>query len=509
MRKKEPRNFPAMAYAAHISALAVSLALVGCASVSQVTGNDDATGPSAQSETSATTSYFAGINRIVVSYNDESGNAGKIVYGATTRLVNTGASMLGWSYSNDGGAHWTYGGKVSPPTGWSVLWGDPAMTTSRTHYGVVFISNLAVPASKMPAGGISGALYGVNGQSPIGGACLARSTDGGVTFSNYQCIRNTSPTAFSDSSEGHFYDGGSMAALSSGAVFAAYVDVYTAQIDVWRSPSDGGAFALLPPPFPGLIVQSHPRIRTAPLDSALYVAAVVKVDGGFSRVYMNRYIDGRWGQPVAVSDSAVNYPTIDFGQSLLGAPLTVRTGPQFSFDVGAESENGVDGIRMLYTRFDAGTQRYFIDAVACNKDLSGCHAVPGWRAGPGAPGEVSIDRYNPNVAAWIGFIGLPPIWTGSYVYRYGKPASTVEVSRQTLGYVNGAPFTIPIDIYRNVPVCPDTRGYWGDYDDHLHVGFNNGEALFARFLTDSSKGCTVRGGFYATPQHVQSVVYPK
>jgi len=34
---------------------------------------------------------------------------------------------MGWSYSDDAGAHWTYGGKVAPPNGWAVLWGDPAL----------------------------------------------------------------------------------------------------------------------------------------------------------------------------------------------------------------------------------------------------------------------------------------------------------------------------------------------------------------------------------------------
>lgn len=485
------------------------LVVAGCAMKGSVTGGEGPTASAAQSETAATTSFASNKHRIVVGFNDETGSSGTIIYGPTSRKVLSGASLMGWAYSEDEGAHWTYAGRLSPPSGWSVLWGDPALTTSRTSYRVVLMSNLAVPAAKMPSGGIDGLLYNqVTGESPLGGACIARSTDGGISFVMHQCLGNKQVLAMPGSDKGHFYDGASMAALSSGPVFTAYVDIYTSQIDVWRALTDGGTFDMLPPPFPGLIVQSHPRLRTAPLDDTLYVAALIRVDPFTSKVFMNRFRNGRWDTPVPVSDAAVGYPAIDFGTNVLGSPLTIRTGPQFSFDVGAESEDGNDGIRLLYTRQDGETKRYFIDAVACRKDLTACHAVPGWRAGPGRANETPIDRFNPNVAAWIGFIGLPPSWQGSYIYRYGLPATKVNVARLSLGYVNGTAFTIPVDIIRDAPVCTDTRGYWADYDDHLHVGFSGTTARFTRFLTDSSKGCVTRAAFYATHQHVQSVTYP-
>ncbi len=213
---------------------------------------------------------------------------------------------------------------------------------------------------------------------------------------------------------------------------------------------------------------------------------------------------GQWGNPVGVSESVTLYPSIDFGTSVLGSPLTVRAGPQFSFDVGATSENEADGIRMLYTRLDG---HYYIDAVACKKDLSLCQAVPGWRIGAGSGEQTPIDRYNPNVAAWIGFIGLPPSWQGSYVYRYGKPATGVYLARLSLGYVNGSAFTIPVDPIKKTVVCSDTRGYWGDYDSHLHTGFKDTTPTFMRFLTSSVKGCTARSSFNGVHQHVQGARY--
>src|SRR5260370_24353050 len=147
---------------------------VGC-STRLVTGLDALTRGRGQSETAATTSFHAGVHRIVVSYNDETGNEGKIGYSPGDRTVGRGASLVGWSYSEDHGATWKYGGKLPPPPGWAVLWGDPAMTTSRANYGWLFISNLAFPDSKFPAAGVVGPVF-----SAVGGACILRSADRGV-----------------------------------------------------------------------------------------------------------------------------------------------------------------------------------------------------------------------------------------------------------------------------------------------------------------------------------------
>jgi len=153
-----------------VPALVVSTALTGCAQTGLVTGR----GPTAQggqSETEATTSYSRGVHRIVVTYNDETASQTTIQYTPTTRKVLRGASLMGWSYSEDHGATWTYGGKLSPPPGWAVLWGDPAITTSRTNYGLVFISNLAFPDAKFPSGGVDGC--GSGGRGPFGPLPLA------------------------------------------------------------------------------------------------------------------------------------------------------------------------------------------------------------------------------------------------------------------------------------------------------------------------------------------------
>ncbi len=490
------------------AAVSLALALNGCASIGVVTGQTGATLEAMQSETSATTSYAGGKHRVVVSFNDETGNGGAVVYGPTSRTINQGASLMGWSYSEDKGKTWTYGGKVAPPSGWSVLWGDPAMTTSGASYAVVFLSNLAIPDSKFPAGGIDGYVtYGAKG-AYIGGACIARSTDGGRTFANYQCLSNTEAVADDpDASKGHFYDGGSMASTPKGEVFAAYIDISSRVIRVWRAPSHNGQFELLGDPFPGLVAATHPRLR-ASQDGWLYAATKVVASGGYV-VYVNRWRNGQWGQAVQASELAVGYPVIDLGTTVQGSALKIRTGPQFSFDVGAASEGGKDAVRFLYTRRSA-SGRLYVEGSACAADLTGCHPVPGWKSGPSSPEATPLDVFNPSVAAWRGFIGLPPHWTSSFYQRFGSQVTTVGLSRMNLAYVNGSALGIPINLVKDITVCSDTRGYWGDYDDMLHVGFDDTTPVFVRFTsTDHGKGCHKRWTYVAGHQHVQSVREPK
>jgi hypothetical protein len=486
--------------------IASILFLSACDNSNKVTGKDTATSAGTQSETAATTSYVGGANnRVVVSYNDETGEQNHITYTATDRTVKTGASLMGWSYSDDGGTSWNYGGKVSPPSGWAVLWGDPSLTTSGASYGTVFLSNLAVPTPKMPAGGIHGYLYYGDGRSSyIGGACLAKSVDGGKTFSNYQCVSNKQTVAgVPDSPQGHFYDGGSVASPPSGEIFAAYVDVATGLIDVYRSPSAAGTFAQIATPFPNLYAVSHARLR-AGRDNSVYVAAQISTSDGY-HVYMNRWVNGAWGNPAQVSDTSQVYPGIDFGTTVQGSELTRRTGPQFGYDIGAASEGGNDAIRMLYTRID-GNGHLYIDAAACSADLSACGAVPGWKFQGGGPGGSAVDSYNPDVVAWPGFIGLPPTWQSSWEYHYGN-TNFINVSRATLGYVGSSAFIFPVDILQNMPVCSDTRGYWGDYDTMLLTGFQNSSSLWMRFSTDSSAGCSKRWEYTAETQHIQQSNY--
>ena len=483
--------------------------LGGCASSGvRVTGGTDAESLGVQSETAATTSFSAGVHRIIVAYNDETNSQATIQYTSSTRQVLHGASLMGWSYSNDDGTTWKYGGKLTPPAGWAVLWGDPGLTTSRRNYGMVFMSNLAFPEAKFPAGGHSGYVDA----SVAGGACLFRSLDGGVSFRFFQCLSDRSPVPGSTSaSKGHFYDGAALAAGPGGEIYASYVDLDTSQIVVYRSPDGAQPFAMIPPPFPGYYVGSHPRIQVGP-DGVLFAMAVGKQTSGPTPTFMlmaSRFVNGAWGN-VTLITQALTYPDVDLNSSLLGSKLNVRTGPQFSFDVGTQSDVVDDSVRFLVTQQN-GAGWLFVRGGVCNYILTSCGWYAGWTFGADTVrGQESqrIDVFNPDVVAFPGFFfGIAPRWQGSFFTRYGNSTSTLNLTRATLGYVNGMPFTIPVDIAQNQPLCPDQRGYMGDYDAHLVVRVDSNSVRFTRFMTDATSGCVQRWYFTSRHQHVRAFSY--
>ncbi len=86
-----------------------------------------------QSETATSVSNFNARSVITVAFNDDTPAGGKIQYTPTTRTVHADASLMGWSYSEDDGTSWNYGGNVKPSDDWPVLWGDPAIASSGSH----------------------------------------------------------------------------------------------------------------------------------------------------------------------------------------------------------------------------------------------------------------------------------------------------------------------------------------------------------------------------------------
>lgn len=497
-----------------VSVCAVAtLGLVGCASDGlKVTGQnpEQPTWNGNQSETAIAVGRVGPSEYIVVTYNDDTAS-NKIQYTPTTRKVLPGATLMGWSYSEDGGSNWKYGGRVTPNAEWPVLWGDPAITASGRDPRYVFMSNLAVPAKLMPADGISGSLV-----SGIGGACIARSTDGGRTFGLYQCVHKNF----------EFYDGGTMASSTRGDIYVAYISVDGDRYDVWHTASETGTFQMLPNPFPGCRMATHPRIRVGypPIslggpDPSLYIAGQIEScdkgvldvveTGAFGQIIINRYHNGAWGKPRVISyPSQVNPDIVLFDR-------TLRTGPQFTFDVGTAGEKGNDHIRMLYTRRDGASGRLFVEGTFCKDDLSApCGYAPEWGSTPGYY-SYQGDQFSPNIRAFPGFLTIPSAWMVTFASRDHDPAgNTVKIRRGVpMVLSGGARILISFNLTNPRLVCPDSqpgRGYWGDYDDLQFVGFAQGSvnAQFLRAFSDSSAGCIKRWAFTSEHLHVNAVRFP-
>jgi len=498
-----------------IVAWLAALCAAGCAGViTPVTGqNPEApTWKGAQSETATSMATFSAKSVITVAFNDDNASQAKIKYTPAARTVLSGASLMGWSYSEDGGATWKYGGDVTPPADWPVLWGDPAIASSGRDQRFVFMSNLAVPKGKLPASGsIDGSLVPY-----IGGACIARSADGGRTFASYQCVNNNF----------EFYDGGSMASSTLGGIYAAFIATDSFRYDIWFAKDENAQFVKLPDPFPSCRMAMHPRIRVgypaiglgAP-DPSLFVAGQIydckpgtlgkDMPGAYGQIIINRYHNGSWGAPRVISNPSAINPDV------ILSDRTLRTGPQFSFDIGAASQRdddqpGNDEIRMLYTRSDG--KRLWVEGSYCKFDLSEpCHPAPEWGSTPGYY-SYQGDQFTPNVRAFPGFLLIPPAWAATFVSRDHDPTgNTVKIRRGTPAVLpNGTRLLIAFNLINPLLVCPDNRGYWGDYDDLQFVGFlpNSTTAKFLRTFTNSSAGCMTRWEYTSEQVHVGSAAFP-
>jgi len=463
----------------------------------KVTGNPDAgtgvlTNPTygyQQSETAISTNTVSSSTVVTVAFNDETQSTvqlPKIVYTETTRTVYSGASLMGWAYSENKGSSWTYGGRLSPPSGWAVLWGDPSITNLPSDQSRVFMANLAVPNSMYPVGGIVGDLYPY-----LGGACIAKSVDSGRNFSIHQCVTN----------QNHFYDGSSMAAGPSG-IYAAFIDLDadpTSRIDVWRAPDQNSAFYRLADPFPPPWVPAgHPRLRFA--NGMLWAAA--QMSNG--QVMINRYIcvygACGWQAPVIASEAGELSPDVP-----LEGGQVLRTGPQFSFDVGTGTDD--QSVRIMVTRMDPTTGRLYVKGSICPPGLMpGCSAVEAWSSLAGGSGH----QFNPLIKAATKATG-ETVFVVSYNsvndgIAQGNNIQSVQV-RLTGTWPNGIFDYVVSGKIPAHPVCPDDRGYWGDYDDLQFLDRTAaGTPRFIRAYSDSTNGCQYQWEYTSKHLHVSSAI---
>lgn len=477
------------------------LLLAGCALKPHAVTGKEGDPAGQQSETAFTVNRAGNAAIITVTFNDGTEQP-EIQYTATTRKASKGASHLGWSHSSDFGQSWTYGGRVAPSNAWPILWGDPGIANSARDQRYVYIANLAVPKAKLdtaPGGVIDGPV-----NNYIGGACIARSTDTGQTFALYQCVQTTETDATGD-----FYDGGNMVSDANGRIYAAWVNVDTGAAHVWRAVGENGTFQKLANPFAdgAYVIASHPRLRVNADNGELFLMALNHT----GELLIARWNGSAWGATwktgmythgsVCVASTGGNCSTAD---------TVVRTGPQFSFDIGSFGKDN-DHLRMMFTRRSPLNGRLYIAGAGCTLSNLQCGYIAGWGTGEGDK-DKRRSSYNPLVRAHrsadMASQGEASLWMGSHT-TYNPDTGRVTFGMGGLGIVkdiNGDDLYLHLVIWQlgGRVLCGDLRGYWGDYDDLHALGPVPGRAgtVFARTYTDSQPACASRWQFTSAPVHV-------
>jgi hypothetical protein len=431
-----------------------------------------------QSETAATVQTFSSSSVITVAFNDDYTGGDNIIYTSTTRHIEHGASLMGWAYSTNQGQSWTRGHILTPPTGIAALWGDPAITSSRANQNYVFLSNLMIPDSKFPfsTGYIDGPV-----NAYIGGACIARSSDAGQSFSvsASDCVSNNNA----------FYDGGSMTSDNSGNVYAAWNNVNTNAIDVWVASSPTAPFRMIASPFPGISIATHPRMHYDVFTDSVFVMA----QDGNGNLWLNKLTNHAWASPVYVASGTAVYPSIGLSDRQL------RTGPQFAFDVGNTGPSTPSVVQFCVT-VPKGNGHFGIECGTVSNDLRTEWMPAGW-----STRSLAGDQFNPAVAMEPYVFGLPAVWKASWTSNENNAAgNTVQIMQTTL---TGSQFFTGVLAGAQTP-CPDARGNWTDYDD-MKVAYvdGNGNPWFIRFFADSSDGACTEWSYYSTPVHVSARVF--
>jgi hypothetical protein len=489
--------------------------------VSVVTGGDPVTLPDNQAETGINISVL-GANRVeTITYNDGTGDA-FVTYTATGRTIFPGSSLLGWSTRTRTPANaeppWVHA-KLLPPAGVSVLWGDPSITSNPGLPNVVLITSLMVPTSKFPTPSIVGSV--ADDCTPLGGACVARSTDGGATFAFVNCFGDTRavpgqvcPAPF-EQTKGHFLDGSSTAITKVGSTFVGYagfVDTDLTRESIWKMSDVTSALPFVQDTGrtgtmgntgdPGAeddtgLIDTHVRLRADGAD-------LWKMSRDGSQLKVN--IHGRNAPFKLVADDHQPLPFSVALLPLLGQPSGVRTGPQFAFDIGV-NEDGQKEMRFVYAANDPVTNTSYLQAGYCAIDLSVCQRPAVWKL----PAFSKPIEFQPSLK-----FGVTDSSTGRGVWRMTFMGVTSSgtvgvftadlVSKSTALTITG--ITTP-----QIP-CPDLRletkndgtvvsnGYWGDYDD---MAFDPISKSFVRPFTDSSLGCGLRQALNSSNVHVSTV----
>ncbi len=536
--------------------------------VSKVTGTTSETEGSSTAETVASVSVRpsdgARIETIQSNDNNIAAHPGFITNSGTDRTVASGASNIGWDTrirmpGSDGA--WMHNTAPVPNNAtypFNVVWGDPALASNPDMPLYVFFGALSIPTAKFSAfAGSDGLLHGsfanTDGQTPIGGACVYRSIDGGVTFNVSDCFMNTTPDGVSEDTLGHFYDGGAMAIvhLPNSSTFSAFytaIDVNNSVEATWTMPDVTGTathpFEMDPTIVgttgaqPGSVndIDTHVQLRASPTGDLWKMSASnmnagtepmpsenfpTLVDGvAFTPAELKINVRNRNADAFGVADDAVIQLSLNISSDLVGQPASMRSAQDFDFDVGL-NEQGREEMRFVYMAADANGSGflYYLQGGSCTYT-------------PGA----SPDLVCSHPAQWR--TPMTSVPTAMFpAIRYGlSPATNVPtwmVTFQSLSTTSPQTFSVfagnlmkdatatalafnPVQVGPTQGSCPDIRGgaitvdsdnpgYWGDYDA---MAYDSVTGNFIRPFTDSTQGCIARQPFNSNQVYISTVEVP-
>jgi hypothetical protein len=390
-----------------------------------------------------------------------------------TRTVQPGASqMVLWHRVGLTGAYTSQ--RITPPDG-GALWGDPGLGS----YGKwVYATSLRIPRGRFPeAAGTRLPIVMTGGESVepyLGGACIARSSDYGQTFSMTleDCPYD----------EGHFYDGGTVLSNYQGKIFAAFNDVDDSQIDVWRTSSATGAIYQTPDPFPGKAMASHPRMKVLGTSAPYLMAADM-----FGTLWLTRMVNSAWNTPIQVTTNVAVHQPITMGNM-----VEIRQANGFDFSLYTAPDGS--GVHVAYVVMRMVGGKAVLSLGGCTIGTGVCGEQPSFT-------DSTINSFGPTIAtAYYPNGPFAPSTPVTMISYHREHSLGVKVALYAYSSRTG---TAQAVTGWQTP-CPDLRGYWGDYDSMVPAADG-----FHRVFSDSTDSATcTRSAYTESPLGVSEMVIP-
>ncbi|MDP9002375.1 MAG: hypothetical protein M3O46_19965, partial [Myxococcota bacterium] len=425
------------------------------------------------------------------------------------RTVTYGTSQMGWAWADGTSGPFAAPQRLRPPSGWAVIWSDPGLGQVPGTPNV-FMTMDAIPDVKFPCnrrdrsgrctqrGVIAGPV------NPFaGGACVARSTDGGKTFG--VAAKDCLHTPNFD-----FYDGSEIVGSKGGTVLAAFADatsVALGGIHVWRARTPTGAFAQLPNPFPNLAAGGHPRMIASHSGMGnetgrIYLAAGV----GNTELWLQMYdpVTDGWGHaPFWPKRVATDF----WSAAVPSHGILIQNGPGLSL-VASDLRNSGENVSVVYmSEHPSGTHTILKLSACFPNDTSGqCTVLPDTI-------DMGSDAFAPTVAVGNRLFGEETIYKTAWLQQSDVGAPSIGVFSADFGYPFGGVANIRQESDYQLPCDSTGTHYWGDYDNHMGVyqptvGSQN--PLFFRSFSDSrddfgARLCTEQTYWASTLVHVAQV----
>ncbi len=420
-------------------------------------------------------------------YNAEDTNTAHVTYPVTTtndpqgrkyidRIVCPGTNQVGTNFEDPfEDDSWVDAHHLPMPAGIAVLWGDPSLYL---YDGYAWVSALVSPSDVFSARSnyVNGSQHCFrtsdipNGQYPddfedaLGGACVFRANQGtannqAIAYQPSRCFRRQNGA---DSASGaDFLDGGYLFPGNDdedAALYAAYTDVTSGTLAMYRWPLDGNdsSWAAVPGDT-SVHISGHPLLMSN--ENGLFIVAA---SGTSLKLW--RYQGGFSGGGTIATNLAVGNVTLKDGVTQIrGVNYAARMLPV----------SGSTPAKMaIFYQFQNGSSTS-LKGLLCDTVTLSCSASF-------TVGSSSYNTFMPALAFGYRSNGTP-VNVLSFWSDQTTTGGNVALRYSTL--TTSGSITSPVTLTASQRACPgEGVGYWGDYDGM----WNDSGSTFTRLITDST-----------------------